>query len=165
MAKTLTIQEISDRMQIHDVLLRFNRGLDRLDAEMVASVYHDDAIDHHGPFEELGKTLAPKLVDLVRSHVNVGLHCVSNVSIDLDGDVAHVESYTTTFTQDKDVNTDIGARCVDRFERRNGEWKIADRIMILEYVRTLPVGEPHPMLGMFARGARDRSDPSYRSKG
>lgn len=160
---SLTLQQISDRMEITDVLVRFCRGLDRLDPEMVASVYHDDAMDHHGPFDELGAELGPKLVELVGGSTKVGLHCVSNVTIELDGDVAHVESYTTTVTQDEKEHTDIGARCVDRFERRNGEWKIADRIMILEYMRPLQLGEPHPMLAMFARGTRDRSDPSYRS--
>lgn len=164
MTENATLRQIADRMEINDVLVRFCRGLDRLDADMVASVYHDDAMDHHGPFDELGRDLAPKLVELVGGSTKVGLHCLSNVTIDLDGDLAHVESYMTTFTQDDAVYTDIGARCVDRFERRDGVWKIADRLMILEYMRTLPVGEPHPMLGMFARGSRDRSDPSYRSR-
>ena len=39
--------EIIDRHEIWQVLLRYGRGLDRFDRELVRSCYFDDAIDDH----------------------------------------------------------------------------------------------------------------------
>ena len=41
------IQNLIDR---HDCLVRYCRGVDRLDRELVLSAYHPDAIDDHGAF-------------------------------------------------------------------------------------------------------------------
>ena len=36
-----------DRREIHDVVLTYCRGVDRGDLDLVRSVYHPDALDHH----------------------------------------------------------------------------------------------------------------------
>jgi SnoaL-like domain len=41
---------LQDRQAIQDVLMTYSRGIDRLDRELLLSVYHDDAIDDHGVF-------------------------------------------------------------------------------------------------------------------
>src|SRR5690606_8703026 len=43
------LQAALDREAIHTVLMRYCRGVDRLDRDLIASVYHPDAYDHHGP--------------------------------------------------------------------------------------------------------------------
>ena len=42
------LQQLLDKQEIHEVIMRYCRGIDRLDREMIRSVYHDDAIDEHG---------------------------------------------------------------------------------------------------------------------
>ena len=42
--------ELVDRHEIHQVLLRYARGLDRLDNALARSCYWDDAIEDHGHF-------------------------------------------------------------------------------------------------------------------
>lgn len=43
------LRELIDRQDIYAVLLRYARGLDRMDRELLRSCYWDDAIDdHHG---------------------------------------------------------------------------------------------------------------------
>ncbi|WP_221890845.1 nuclear transport factor 2 family protein [Microbispora sp. KK1-11] len=37
--------EWSDQQEIHEVVLRYCRGVDRLDMDLVRSAYHPDAID------------------------------------------------------------------------------------------------------------------------
>jgi hypothetical protein len=51
-------------------------------------------------------------------------------------------------------------RYIDRMERRQGEWRIARRKMVMDFMRTDPVPAGDPGLGS-GSGARDRSDPSY----
>ena len=52
---------IEDRQAIHDVIVRYCRGVDRSDPDMVAAAFHDDAIDNHFgvvlPFREAIGTL------------------------------------------------------------------------------------------------------------
>ncbi len=42
--------DLVDRQAIADVVLRYCRGIDRLDLELVRNCYHADATDEHGTF-------------------------------------------------------------------------------------------------------------------
>jgi hypothetical protein len=97
---------------------------------------------------------------------------ITNATIDLDGDVAWVESYFLAYHREDHDNphpllnppgTDLFAagRYVDRFERRGGEWKIARRDVLRDVTRIDPRSEelPEPVEG--PRSRRDRDDPSY----
>lgn len=44
------VRELKDRQDIRDCLVRYCRGVDRFDREMVRSAYHPDAMDDHGDF-------------------------------------------------------------------------------------------------------------------
>jgi hypothetical protein len=44
------LQQLIDKLEIHEVLTRYCRGIDRCDAELLESVYHPDATDNHGQF-------------------------------------------------------------------------------------------------------------------
>ena len=58
-------------------------------------------------------------------------HNLTNLLIDLDGDVATAESYCVTFARIKAdgqyYHSFTGARMIDRLERRDGSWGIAHR--------------------------------------
>jgi hypothetical protein len=59
----------------------------------------------------------------------------------------------------------FAGRYVDRFERREGEWRIARRTVVHDWSRQLPAA--HESLGLplgdFAQGRRDGSDPVFTS--
>ena len=44
------VRALQDRQEIHNCIIRYSRGVDRLDRELLLSVYHPDAIDDHGMF-------------------------------------------------------------------------------------------------------------------
>ena len=44
------VRELLDERAIRAVVLRYCRGVDRMDRELVRSCYHDDATDSHGSF-------------------------------------------------------------------------------------------------------------------
>jgi hypothetical protein len=52
-------------------------------------------------------------------------------------------------------------RYVDRLEKRDSEWRIADRIVVYDSERTIPVNTESAPLGDWNYGRRDRDDPSY----
>jgi SnoaL-like domain len=161
------LQELLDQQAILTCLDRYARGLDRKDPELLKSAYHPDAVDHHGA---LGDHTPDSLVAdwLVRdADRTFSQHLLVNSSIDIDGDIAHAETYyqivvgirpeAATSAQQPRL-TLSGGRYVDRFERRAGEWRIARRVLISEYKAALDPLDRAQHLG-WAR--RDRNDPSY----
>src|SRR5690606_12311300 len=89
-------------------------------------------------------------------------HSVHNVLVDWQGpDAAHVESYVLAFNRraggDGAVEVFAG-RYVDRFERRDGRWRIAHR-KALRDVDTLV--DRRGWAGKIPEGSRFPDDPVY----
>ena len=146
-------------------LLEYCRGIDRCDAELVASAYHPDATDDHGSFRGLGVDFARYATDALRDHAEATLHFLGDSLIDfVADDTAHVETYVHAEHRCAGASGPylemFGGRYVDRFERRDGEWRIADRLCIREWDRRTPIDPAFPP-GRFTEGRRDRSDPCY----
>lgn len=162
MAKT--IDDVIAESEIRDVHLRFCRSNDRRDEALARSCFHPDAvIELHQPLtvDEL-MDLAKKMLSLY----SVTWHTTPNQLVEVDGDQAWAEHYTiSSHRMPADQNgpeRDFIAhgRYIDRMERRDGEWRIARRKMIVDYTRTDPVGPGAPPMGN-SDGTRDRGDPSY----
>ena len=137
------LQELMDREAIRDCVLRYARGLDRHDLEIYESAYHPDAIDHHGPFLGRRDEFCRWGLDLLASEWDAHSHFNTNVRIEIDGDVAHSETY-----------------CLFCQRRRDGEWRIAARKELVDwtaYAQTEDFGgtEDYP------KGRWDREDASY----
>ena len=85
----------------------------------------------------------------------------------MDGDIAQVESYVLAWhpvydeQAGRETHALAGGRYLDRFERRDGEWKIADRRVVLDWTRTSLPGEEWPIAKAFAAGGRREADPSH----
>jgi hypothetical protein len=159
------VQALLDRQSILEVLTRYCRGLDRGDALLIGTAYHPDAVDDHGGKTFSGEGLAQGIIEWMREiNVVMGSHYTNNYTIHLDGDSASVESYFSGYmlqsTDGNESTLQMSGRYLDRFERRNGEWKIAARTVIPEMTQALPPGA-------FWLGRRlthddnDKTDPSY----
>ncbi|MBC7304655.1 MAG: nuclear transport factor 2 family protein [Nocardia sp.] len=155
--------EWSDRTQIHDVILRYCRGIDRLDFDLVRSAYHPDAIDHHTGFD--GKVddylawVEPKL----RARTGGTMHMVANHLVDLLGDTAISESYGTSVhwgepADSSRANFTSGVRFVDHMAFRDGRWAIAERWAVREWTKS-DVGLRIHKEGDGPAGSRDSHDP------
>jgi 3-phenylpropionate/cinnamic acid dioxygenase small subunit len=161
------LQSLVDKQEITEVIMRFARGLDRGDWELVRSCYHDDATDDHGAFKGSADDYVAWLREFLPRFAEATMHAISNVLIELDGDVAHAEAYVIGYhrhaREDGSRADFVGAgRYIDRFERRNGVWKIAARLLVWDWVRDDAV---EPGAGDAAwdvvRGRRDRLDAVY----
>ena len=58
----------------------------------------------------------------------------------MQGDVAHVETYAIV-VEEKRAGDDVrqliaNSRYIDRFEKRDGDWRIAHRIVVTDSART-----------------------------
>ena len=156
------IQAILDRQAIHDVLMRYARGIDRCDWALVESCYHPGAHDDHGRFKGPVEEFMP-WVKTQLERFDSTMHFLGNVLIELDGDTASAETYCVAYHRLKgeDVDSIAGLRYVDRFERRAGAWRIADRAIVVEWNRIDPVDAPG-FGPEYRRGRRDGTDPIQR---
>ena len=88
---------IEDRQAIHDVIVRYCRGVDRSDPDLVLAAFHDDAIDNHFgvvlPFREAIGTLKAARGGGSPPSKTTSMHNICNVLIEVDGDIARCESY------------------------------------------------------------------------
>jgi len=155
------LRALIDRQKIRDVLVRYCRGVDRGDRELLKSVYFDDAIDEHGMFTGRGVDFADYIVDYLKDIPCQ--HVIANHTCDLRGDVAHTETYCISFSRADGVDATVYNRYVDRFEKRNGEWRIAHRRVVLDLTRLDPAtGRFGDTEGFqFTWGSKGRADPSY----
>jgi hypothetical protein len=153
----------SDRDEIHEVVLRYCRGIDRLDMELVRSAYHRDGIDHHTGFDGS--------VDEFVVWVEAGLrrlegtmHLVANHLAEIVGEHAVAETYgqAVHWSQHEAGNFTTGFRYVDAMERRGGRWAITERWAVREWIRAdTPLPARDGVTGPVGR--RDDQDPLYRA--
>lgn len=160
------LQELLDKQAIHDVLMRFCRGIDRRDETLLKSAFHEDALDEHGVFDGNAHEFAHLAMDMLLQFTTTS-HMIMNEYIELDGDTARVESYVLanhrSEREEGKVDSLMGCRYVDRFERRDGAWRIAHRIVVHDWNHERTVEAEWPDAVRFIQGRRDREDRFYRS--
>ena len=161
------VRELLDKQAIHEALMRYCRGIDRCDEELIRSAYHPGAWDDHGEFRGTVEEFVPWVIDALRSGGGmVTNHSICNEYVEVRGDVAYGEAYLVAYHRSgapgQQVDMTLGARYVDRYERRNGQWKIARRTVVHDWTRVDPVEGTFGQAHLFRQGLRSREDESYR---
>lgn len=161
--RSAALQRLLDRQDILDCVSRYARGLDRHDDAMVASAYHPDALDNHGDFTGSADAFIPWANELHAADWDAHQHHLTNHVCEIDGDVAHAETYCIGAFRRKDHSmVDMaGGRYIDRLERRDGQWRIAARTVVMEWVCAAPSAVSRFSADPYPPGAWDRSDRSY----
>jgi hypothetical protein len=173
-------ERIADRAKITDALHRWCRGVDRLDAAGMRNAFHPDATDDHGHYTGNIEGLIAWIMERHKT-IPFSLHAVNNVIIEFSNlDTAIVESNVLTAqhypeaseatvalfntgTVGRPMDMLAFARYVDRFERRNGQWKIAQRTVVYDS-QIITESPGVPALSGVEVGRRDRGDFIYRSR-
>ncbi len=155
-----------DRQDILDCLARFSRGMDRFDEELFLSAFHRDAVIAAGDFVGGPVELYTWAAQLHERGQVATLHNLLNNTCDIDGDVAHSETYYLFAARNRDeTNWLAGGRYFDRLERRDGDWRIALRTNVIEWsgmVPSMPIPFADvPDIDSNGPPSRSRSDPSY----
>jgi hypothetical protein len=167
------------RQEIVDLSLKYSRACDRLDKELLESVYWPDGSDDHGIF----KGSAPDYIDWVMGFLaqwTSSHHTNSNHLVEIDGDDAAGECHWIGFyryeVDGQPIDQLSAGRYLDRYQRRSsdsetggesgGEWRILHRTCTTEWSRVDVVdndwrANPGPSI----IGVRDRSDLVYHLSG
>lgn len=157
------LQMLIDREEIRDATLRYTRGLDRHETDLLISAYHPDARDDHGGFIGTREEFAEVNNALHAKHWVRHQHHMTNQVIEIEGDSAHCESYIiVNLVRESGIVDMAGSRYVDRLERRDGVWAITDRVCILEWAGELNAGSQIPPFEWFILGRWDKEDLSYK---
>ncbi|MFT4066524.1 nuclear transport factor 2 family protein [Paraburkholderia sp.] len=139
------LQRLLDKEEIRESLCRYARGVDRGDWDLVRSTYHADAYDEHGDYVG-GIDGFIEYLDRRFSDIDNSVHFLGNSLIEFSGpDVALVETYFVSRRlrpasevdgsiagPEDAIARELWGRYVDRFERRNAEWKVAHRTVVRE---------------------------------
>jgi hypothetical protein len=166
--------DLEAKQAITEAIHRYTRGEDRIDRDLSRTVWTEDAFLNYG---NVFKTTVAEFVEN-----NVGLssfigthHQVGNVLIDVEGDNANSEAYVTArcwnFVGDEGELVELIAigRYCDRWVRKDGKWRSADRHFILDIMYSwspsrIPGGKtligPDRNPGAL-EGRRRPDDPSY----
>jgi hypothetical protein len=133
------LRRLEDIEAIRLVLRRIARGTDRFDSVLLAESIHADAVLDMGgatPMSGAAFAIALKPPEAPRPG---RMHIISNEQIEVAGDGAASETYILSC---QDVLTDgvrktrlRAGRYLDRFQRRDGVWKLSARTLVDEWSR------------------------------
>lgn len=159
------MQNMIEEHEIRKVLYRYTRGVDRLDADLIRSVYHADSKDDHGAYKGSGAEFGDFVVKALGEHTETTQHSLNQSLIDVDGMSANAETYFVAYHTRKEEDGEyldrFGGRYVDRLEKRLGQWKISNRVVVREWATTEKVEGAYYKAEDFAAGKRNRDDIAY----
>jgi 3-phenylpropionate/cinnamic acid dioxygenase small subunit len=132
---TLSIQEISDRIHINDLLVRYTVAIDTQDWKLLDTVFLPDAtVDYtssggvRGKYPEVRAWLAKVLAAFAMTQ-----HMISNSVVKIEGDRATCRTMVfnpmgTKTAQGKLHLFYVGAYYNDKLVRTSEGWRIAERL-------------------------------------
>lgn len=172
------IDEVRSRQEITQQCHRYCRALDRMDEPLLRSVFHEDSTHHHDVYRGSSSDFCGYAMQVVRG-LESTQHLLGNVLVEIDGDLAASEAYFLAHHRiaagvagsgmfahhDIAIAEDVfvGGRYIDRFERREGVWRIAHRTGVHEWESWRPASDRYfPTMAADGKGRRDTGDPVYR---
>lgn len=180
--------ELLAKQKIAEVINRYARAIDRMDEAMLRSVFHPGSRHRHfyeGPSSDPSLPSRPGApldfvafaMDVLRTHFSTH-HQLGNILIELTGaDSATAETYFTAHHRmrplgdplaaptafDTPMDYFVGGRYLDRFERREGAWRIVERIGMTDWARVdAPVSALAGAIPADTLGQRAPNDMVYR---
>ena len=154
------IDALLSKQAIYELSCKYMRALDRGDADLMRSVFADDAWCEYGFFDGEASAFCDFAMMALGTHVT-NHHMIGQVLIEVEGDEAFGEVYFHAYHKHPAASGEgfedlvIAGRYIDRYERRDGEWKIAYRSERNDWTRTSPTHEPYfEMMPNGLRGGR-----------
>ena len=157
-----------DRIAIEDCLHRYCHAIDRCDEALLLGVYWPGATDDHIFWRGDAKAFVEFCMPVLRSRDQT-MHSISNILIRIEGNEARVQSHYLAYERLRRKNgtpNDIvmAGRYLDRMEKRDEEWRIADRKVVMDWWRIYDDScdwERGVFGTRFDVGKRGEADPSW----
>jgi len=133
------IRDLISRQEIYDRLCDYMHAQDRLDPALHRSVFFDDATTDYGAY--VGGP--DGFVDFAQTILNAHLanhHMIGQAKIEIEGSVGFGEVYFQAHHRIVEAGEErdlfVSGRYIDRYECRDGVWKIAHRSERIDWVRS-----------------------------
>lgn len=154
---------------IRDLAARYMRGQDRLDADLQMGTFWPDSTTDYGIFVGSGPDFVRFAQGLLVEHLSnqhlIGQHLIWFDEDDTD--IAFGEVYFYAFHRIVEdgapVDMTICGRYIDRYERRDGEWRFAHRSEVNDWARKEPASDEFLKTDLADAliGRHDMKDRSY----
>lgn len=158
----------ADREAIKDCVYLYSRGLDRCDGAILEAVFWPEARIEADRFTLVRDEFVKVAIPALREHYGALQHLIGNIVLRVDGASAVAESYFYGYQCFKGAGTahDVvtSGRYLDRFERREDQWRIIERVVLVDWYREYADTArwtPGPLGMAVARGDRAPDDRSY----
>ena len=163
----MDLTETADRLAIAETLALYCRGIDRCDASLLAQVFTPDARIDYGDGAKSPGEIIPELMTGLGA-MRLTQHNISNSVIRFTGEAsAKAETNCVALhilpAPEGEIELTVGGRYLDRLERREGRWRIAERLYVMDWNRSVPATmrlEGGLFDGLLRRGGRGDDDPS-----
>ncbi|MFM7377938.1 MAG: nuclear transport factor 2 family protein [Erythrobacter sp.] len=154
------------RFAIQDLAALYMRGLDRLDGALLEAQFWPDARCEYGIFSgspaDFAAFCMAALKDHTRNHHMLGQHLIDFAAPDeAFGEVYYQAYHRVSGEEGAPRDLFIAGRYVDRYERRDGIWKIAYRSELVDWLRDDPASDAMVAAAHFIMGERKPADPLY----
>ena len=132
------VQALIDRAAIHDLIMRYARGVDRRDLDLVAACFAPDAA-YEGSLGSGGIDVVLAALRERMPRYRTTMHFLTNPIVEVDGDRASCETYALVYhrleSEDDAEDFIVGVRYVDELARRPDGWRITSRKTAMEFQR------------------------------
>jgi hypothetical protein len=162
----MNITELADRLAIAETLALYCRGIDRCDGEQLAAVFTPDALIDYGDGANPIAEVIPGLMAGLGA-MRLTQHNISNTVMRIAGDSAKAETNCVALhlipAPDGEIELVVGGRYLDTLVKRDGRWRIAERLYVMDWNRTAPATMQLSgglFDGLQRRGARGNDDPA-----
>lgn len=160
------LQAMLEEFEIRKALYKYTRGVDRLDAPMIRSVYHENSTDDHGPYKGSGADFGDFVTKLLGEETVSTMHTLNQSIIEVDGLGAQAETYFVAYHVREEGGEEyldrFGGRYLDRLRKHFGQWKIDNRVVVREWSTTEKIEESQYKREDFVNGRRDKEDLAYK---
>ncbi len=132
---TLSLQEISDRLEIHDLIVEYADIIDRCDIDALDHIFTEDAFIDYTAMggEKGGREPIKTFLKSVLPIFNNTQHLISNFQIKVEGDSAtgRIMCFNPMEMKNKDGDNPVmllGLWYVDEYVRTEFGWRISRRV-------------------------------------
>ena len=143
---TEALRTLLVKQRLHELEMAYCRGVDRRDADLLQSIFFDDAVEEHGNmYRGSAVAFARWAMDEFLPRFENTAHYVLNEWYRFDGDRAEGETHRVSYHRlrqaDAVTETIAACRTFNRYECRGGVWKIAHRAVVRDWITRRPVDD------------------------
>lgn len=140
------LRDLAVKERLHELEMAYCRGIDRRDPDLIRSIFFADALEDHGAaWQGTGGDWVDYIFADYLLQFEVTAHYVLNEWYRVDGDRAEGEVHRISYHRRPDgTEVTAGSRTFNRYECRDGDWRISYRGVTRDWMRESVAQQPDP---------------------